>query len=81
MYLDYSVCSGPFLSFSLRFEFHSEISDHSVCETRDLSLTIERHLDLKTISNLSVKLFHIPNQVSFTNITHCFSETISSHFI
>ena len=40
MYLDYSVSSGPFLSFSLRFEFHSEISVHSVCETRDLSLTI-----------------------------------------
>ena len=28
------------LSFSLRFEFFSEMFDHSVCETRDPSLTI-----------------------------------------
>ena len=40
VYLDYSVSSSAFLSFSLRFEFHSEISVHSVCETRDPSLTI-----------------------------------------
>ena len=32
-YLDYSVNCGPFLRFSMRFEFLSEISDHSVCET------------------------------------------------
>ena len=39
-YLDYSVSSGPFLRFSMRFEFLSEMFDHSVCETRDPSLTI-----------------------------------------
>ena len=40
MYLDHSVSSGPFWRFSMRFEFLSEIFDYSVCETRDLSLTI-----------------------------------------
>ena len=35
MYLDYKVSSGPFLRFSLRFEFVSEMF-----ETRDPSLTI-----------------------------------------
>ena len=40
VYLDYRVSSGPFLRFSLRFEFLSEMFDHSVCETRDPSLTI-----------------------------------------
>ena len=40
VYLDYSVSSGPFLRFSTRFEFLSEMFDHSVCETRDPSLTI-----------------------------------------
>ena len=30
----------PFLRFSMRFEFLSEMFDHSVCETRDPSLTI-----------------------------------------
>ena len=40
VYLDYSVSSGPFLRFSKRFEFLSETFDHSVCENRDLSLTI-----------------------------------------
>ena len=39
VYLDYSVSSGPFLRFSMRFEFLSEMFDHSVCETRDPSLT------------------------------------------
>ena len=39
-YLDYSVSSGPFLRFSMRFEFLSEMLDHSVCETRDPSFTI-----------------------------------------
>jgi len=39
-YLDYRVNSGPFSRFSMRFEFLSENSDHSVCETRDPSLTI-----------------------------------------
>ena len=40
-YLDYSVSSGPFLRFSMRFEFLSEMFDHFViCETRDPSLTI-----------------------------------------
>ena len=29
-----------FLRFSMRFEFHSEMLDHSVCESRDPSLTI-----------------------------------------
>ena len=38
--VDYSIRSGPFLRFSMRFEFLSEMFDHSVCETRDLSLTI-----------------------------------------
>ena len=33
VYLDYRVSSGPFLRFSMRFEFLSEIFDHSVCET------------------------------------------------
>ena len=37
--LDYSVSSGPFLRFSMRFEFLSEMFDNSVCEIRDLSLT------------------------------------------
>ena len=41
MYLDYSVSSGPFLRFSMRFEFLSEMFDHSVCESRDPSLTID----------------------------------------
>ena len=40
VYLDYSVNSGPFLRYSMRFEILSEISDHSVCETSDPSLTI-----------------------------------------
>ena len=40
VYFDYSVSSGPFLRFSKRFEFLSEMFDHSVCETRDPSLTI-----------------------------------------
>ena len=40
VYLDYSVSSGPFLRFSMRFEFLSEMFDHSVCESRDPSLTI-----------------------------------------
>ena len=38
-YLDYRVSSGPFLRLSMRFEFLSEMFDHSVCETRDPSLT------------------------------------------
>ena len=42
VYLDYSVSSGPFLRFSMRFEFLSEMFDHSVCETRDPSLAIEQ---------------------------------------
>ena len=40
VYLDYSISSGSLLRFSMRFEFLSEISDHSVCETRNPSLTI-----------------------------------------
>ena len=36
MHLDYSVSFGPFM----RFEFLSEMFDHSVHETRDPSLTI-----------------------------------------
>ena len=43
VYLDYSVSSGPFLKFSMRFEFLSEILYYSVCEIyeiRDPSLTI-----------------------------------------
>ena len=43
VYLDYSVSSGPFLRFSMRFEFLSEILYYSVCEIceiRDPSLTI-----------------------------------------
>ena len=40
VYLDYSVSSGPFLRFSMRFEFLYEMFDYSVCETRDPSLTI-----------------------------------------
>ena len=42
MYLDYRVSSGPFLRFSMRFEFLSEILYYSVCEIceiRDPSLT------------------------------------------
>ena len=38
--MDYSVSSGPFLRFSMRFEFLPEMFDHSVSETRDTSLTI-----------------------------------------
>ena len=40
VYLDYSISSGPFLRFSMRFEFLSDMFDHSVCETRDQSATI-----------------------------------------
>ena len=40
VYLDYSVSSGPFLRFSMRFEFLSDMFDHLVCESRDPSLTI-----------------------------------------
>ena len=40
VYLDYRVSSGPFLRFSMSFEFLSEMLDHSVSETRDPSLTI-----------------------------------------
>ena len=40
VYLDYRVSSGPFLRFSMRLEFLSEMFDHSVCETRDPGLTI-----------------------------------------
>ena len=40
-YLDYRVSSGPFLRFSMRFAFLSEMFDHLVCETsKDPSLTI-----------------------------------------
>ena len=42
VYLDYSVSSGPFLRFSMRFEFLSEMFDHSVSESRDPSLTISQ---------------------------------------
>ena len=44
VYLDYSVSSGPFFRFSLKFELLSEILYHSVCEIRDPSLIIARHL-------------------------------------
>ena len=40
VYLDYSISSGPFLRFCMRFELLSETFDHSICETRDPSLTI-----------------------------------------
>ena len=40
VYLDYSVSSSPFLTFSMRFEFLSEMFDHPVSESRDPSLTI-----------------------------------------
>ena len=40
VYLFYSVNSGPFLRFYMRFEFPYEIHDNSVCETMDTSLTI-----------------------------------------
>ena len=39
VYLDYSVSSGPFMRFFMRFELLSEILYHSVCEIRDPSLT------------------------------------------
>ena len=32
--LDYSVSSGPFLRFSMRFEFLSEMFDNSVCSVQ-----------------------------------------------
>ena len=48
VYLDYSVSSGPFLRFSMRFEFLSEflpeMFGHLVCETGDPSLTIAQFL-------------------------------------
>ena len=34
VYLDYSVSSGPFLRFSMSFEFLCEMLDHSVSETQ-----------------------------------------------
>ena len=40
VHFDYSVSSGHFLRFSMRFDFLSEMFDQSVCETRDPSLTI-----------------------------------------
>ena len=46
VYLDYSISSGPFLRFPMSFEFLSEMFDHSVCETRDPSLTKNLNLSL-----------------------------------
>ena len=50
MYLDYSFSSGPFLRFSLIFEFLPEMFDHLVCETRDPSLTINYHENKRIVS-------------------------------
>ena len=54
-YLDYRVSSGPFLRFSLRFEFLSE-----TIETRDPSLTIDSFIFLRlplTVIDLLLGVF------------------------
>ena len=43
VYFNYRVSSGPFLRFSMRFEFLAEMFDFLVCETRDPSLTIRAY--------------------------------------
>ena len=55
-YLDYSINSGPFSRFSMIFEFLSETHDHSVCETRDPSLTIDVMLHLILICSIPSKM-------------------------
>ena len=57
--MDYSVSSGPFLRFSMRFEFLSEMFDHLVCETRDPSLTIRSspRIDFDIFEYKTVKMF------------------------
>ena len=62
-FLDYSVSSGPFLRFTMSFEFLSEMFDNSVCETRDPSLTtvfaIYSHLN--NLYNAMLVLFNYNN--------------------
>ena len=59
VYLDYRVSPGPFLRFSMRFEFLSKMSDHLVCETRDPSLTIfqEKQLEMRATMQGTLKAF------------------------
>ena len=59
VYLDYSVSSGPFLRFSMRFEFLSEMFDHSVCETREPSLTIENIIYKSFIFIMPYMYYHM----------------------
>ena len=59
-YLDYSISSGPFLRFPISFEFISEMFDHSVSETRDLSLTISHTILFIEIMVLMKKMTFLP---------------------
>ena len=66
VYLDYSVSSGPFLKFSMRFEFLSEILYYSVCEIceiRDPSLTINVRFLLVDRSLLNAFLYSFSGEI------------------
>ena len=73
VYLDYRVSSGPFLRFSMSFEFLSEMLDHSVSETRDPSLTIvlrcQHHLSVALLEGEGVK----ENFATTTGVTRSFT--------
>ena len=47
MHLDYSVSFGPFMRFSMRFEFLSEMFDLSIFEIKDQSLFTKYKLTLE----------------------------------
>ena len=59
VYLDYSVSSGPFLRFTMSFEFLSEMFDHSVSESRDPSLTILLFSNLCICQQNQTKSWHV----------------------
>ena len=63
MYLDYSVSSGPFMRFSMRVEFLSKMFDHSVCEIRDPSLTIDNKIEVCCC-------LQQPGEMMFTSCPH-----------
>ena len=61
VYLDYSVSSGPFLRFTMSFEFLSEMFDHSVSELDNI-LThlipyIYHLLEVKRVSSEQNSIF------------------------
>ena len=77
VHLDYSVSSGPFLRFSMRFEFLSEMFDHSVCETRYPSLTINTYAILH---NCTVSLVWTTTLYMYEEVVPNYSATFSVMF-